>query len=489
MVPDLSGLPGAARGHGGQGARADRRRPGLELRARRPDHRGRGLPGDPARAGREAGGRLPLRSPRDRAVVRAAGLPASRRRDACEKSPRGAPGRRAVRTGLPGRLHAGLLWPSLAVSPDLCRLRARRVRLLAGQRGRAGRPTPRLSVGGSRRYGRGGMPSSPGVLCRRVSAGRRHRRCPSPLSGGGGDDLGRCEAVVVPQRHRPRDAGRAHRRGGPCARGGDGMGRCPGAARGLHLRGHPFGARPGPLCRRARRWTHDQPASRRVVVSARAEAGQSRRRDGTGRLGGAVGGVGSPARAARRAPGVARRVAGTPGQPGSRLDRRVFPGSRPPADVGPLRRGGGARRRDHRAGPVPVGGYGPGAHVGVDRRAGRGRLQPLPAPPDRRRTVRAGRPPLFPGDRRRSRRPPPLVGQPGGRRDDRRRRAGTGRGRRGTREGPGRARAATLDGRVGGGGGPGVWLASLPVGEGRCGAGRGGRRAGDRRGRPSGHRR
>ena len=53
------------------------------------------------------------------------------------------------------------------------------------------------------------------------------------------------------------------------------------------------------------------------------------------------------------------------------------------------------------------------------------------------------------------------------RRSDRRRGSGPGPGRRRARADPGAARAAPMDGRMGGRGGPGVWLAPLSAGHGR----------------------
>ena len=79
VVPDLPSVPGTSGRRGGHGARPDGPGPGLEFRARRPDHRHGGLPGRPAGTGRAVDGCMSRWAAGHWPVVRATGLVAARR--------------------------------------------------------------------------------------------------------------------------------------------------------------------------------------------------------------------------------------------------------------------------------------------------------------------------------------------------------------------------------------------------------------------------
>src|SRR5204863_400632 len=105
-----------------------------------------------------------------------------------------------------------------------------------------------------------------------------------------------------------------------------------------HVRNLLEGRRTGSvLSRRSCRRAHSEPAARRVVGPAAAEAPEPPRRGAARGMDRAVGGARRRARRARRATVAARGLARAPPESGPRLDRRVLARPRPRADAGALR--------------------------------------------------------------------------------------------------------------------------------------------------------
>ncbi len=160
VVPDPRAVPVPAGRAGRSTARPARRRSQLQvLPSRRPDHRARGLPRDPARAGAAAAKGDRGRPHPDRPLVRDAGR-VSRQRRVAGPQPAARPSHLAgVRHADAGRLPAGSVRPRrpdaadlAAVRPrqhdPLARLRRRERRVLVGRAGRLAAADDAPAAGG-----------------------------------------------------------------------------------------------------------------------------------------------------------------------------------------------------------------------------------------------------------------------------------------------------------------------------------------------------